>query len=145
MVHADAPSSLKNGSAPLGFPFIGDHVLRAQSLEPPNLRLTSCDREDPSTRGERELQCEYADSTGTLHQHRLSGLEVADLEQGIPRCQGRSWERRRFLERQRIGNLDKPTLIPFELSGQNPIDGATERRVPVLGFERPRRPIRHLG
>src|SRR5258705_509284 len=67
-------------------------------LEHLDLRLTFCDREDPSARGDRELQCEYADSTGTLHEHRLSGLEVADLEQGIPRCQGRSWERRRFLE-----------------------------------------------
>src|SRR6266403_721572 len=117
MVHADAASGLKKGSAPLGFPFMADHVLRAQSLEPPNLRLTSFDREDPSTRGERELQCEYADSTGTLHQHRLSGLEVADLEQGIPRRQGRSRECRGFLERQGIGNLDKPTLIPLEVSG----------------------------
>jgi hypothetical protein len=78
--------------------------------------LTSGDRKDSSTRGERELQREGADAAGTLHQHRLSGLEVTELEQGIPRRQGRSWERRRLLERQNIGNLDKPALIPFGAS-----------------------------
>src|SRR5580704_11310590 len=98
MVHADAASDLQNSSAPLRLLFIADHVLRTQALEPPNLRLTSGDRKDSSTRGECELQREDTHSAGTLHQHRLSGLEVADLEEGIPRGQGRSRERRRFLE-----------------------------------------------
>src|SRR5882724_8547227 len=144
IVPAPPVSTTWSTPAPLVFPFIADHALRTQSLEPVDLRLTSGDRKDSSTRGERELQREDAHAAGTLHQHRLSGLEVTELEEGIPSCQGRSWERRRFLERQRIGNLDKPTLIPLEVSGKNPIDGATERQVPVLGFERPRRPIRHL-
>src|SRR3984885_15693464 len=131
MVHADAASDLENRSAPLRLPVIADHVLRAQSFEPAYLRLTSGDREDPRTRGECKLQREYAHSAGTLHQHRLSGLEVADLEKRIPRCQGRSRERRRFLERQRIRNLDEAALIPAEVFCKDPIDRATERRVPV--------------
>ena len=98
MVHTVATRDLENYPAPLRLPFVADHVLCTQSLEPVDLRLISGDRKDSSTRGERELQREDAHAAGTLHQHRLSGLEVAELEEGIPRCQGRSRQRGRFRE-----------------------------------------------
>ena len=87
MVDAGTTRDLENHAAPLGLPFVADHVLRTQSLEPANLGLTSGDRNDPGARGERELQREDADSARTQHQHGLPGLDVVELEEGIPSCQ----------------------------------------------------------
>jgi len=39
MVHADAASASRTARLHSGSLFMADHVLRAQSLEPPNLRL----------------------------------------------------------------------------------------------------------
>lgn len=112
--------------APVGYLLVVDHVVSAESLELLALLGRGSGGNDLCTSSFRELHSEHADTTGTLGQDPVTGLEATALQtvQTVPCSEASTCESAALQEVKVGGHADEALLVEGTVLLQGTVDGS---------------------